>query len=269
MIEVADLTKTYGAGQGIDAIGFSVKPGENVGLLGPNGAGKTTTLKVLSGITRPHSGSVKMGGFDLLRDPVAAKRTLSFVSDEPRLFDELTVDEHLAFFARLYQAPEGHDRGRRILQWHGLADRLDAFPAELSRGMVQTVSVACALLHRPRCLLLDEPLTGLDPNGMRRMRQTMLDAAAQGTAVLLSSHLLPLVESLCHRLIVMSRGRVVAEGTIAEIRQRLGGARHDTSSLEELFVALTEPSAEGSAAGPIGAPPSRDPTQFEGDADRR
>jgi ABC-2 type transport system ATP-binding protein len=264
MIEVAALTKTYGAGQGITGVGFSVKPGEIVGLLGPNGAGKTTTLKVLSGIARPQSGSVKMGGFDLLREPVAAKRSLSFVSDEPRLFDELTVDEHLAFFARLYHAPDGHERGRRILQWHGLSDRLQAFPSELSRGMVQTVSVACALLHRPRCLLLDEPLTGLDPIGMRRMRQTMQDAARQGTAVLLSSHLLPLVESLCHRLIVMNKGRVVAEGTFAEIRQTLGAAMNESSSLEELFVALTDPGASSPVSASAG-----DPTLFESDVDRR
>lgn len=221
-------------------ISFVVRPGEIVGLLGPNGAGKTTTLATIAGITRPSAGSIHVGGHDLLAHPVAAKRTLAFVSDEPRLFDELTVGEHLAFFARLYatgETKDGEARGRSMLASHGLGDRLDAFPSQLSRGMVQTVSVVCALLHRPSALVLDEPLTGLDPMGMRRMRQTMVDAAHDGAAVLLSSHLLPLVESLCHRLVVMSRGRIVADGTLDEIRA--SALSRGATSLEDVFVALT------------------------------
>ncbi len=253
MIEISGLTKQYGSGGGIRDLSFGVRGGEIVGLLGPNGAGKTTTLATIAGITRPSAGRITVGGFDLLTDPVRAKRTLAFVSDEPRLFEELTVDEHLTFYARVYGAPDGVARGRAMLEANGLGDRREAFPTQLSRGMVQTVSVVCALLHRPTALVLDEPLTGLDPMGMRRMRQTMIDAAAEGTAVLLSSHLLPLVESLCHRLVVMSRGRLIAQGTLDDIRAASRSA--EGTSLEDVFVALTSQAA--TTDDPAGADASR------------
>ena len=238
MIEVEQLTKEYGK-NGVRGLSFTVRPGEIVGLLGPNGAGKTTTLKSIAGITHPSSGTIRVAGLDLRTSPVEAKRRLAFVSDEPRLFDELTVGEHLTFFARVYGTPEGEALGRTLLAAHGLGDRLDAFPKELSRGMVQTVSVVCAILHRPAALVLDEPLTGLDPIGMRRMRQTMRAQADAGVAVLLSSHLLPLVESLCDRLLVLQGGALIASGTIDEIRSQMRIAAG--TSLEELFVALTHP----------------------------
>lgn len=237
MIEVDRLTKRYPGGGGVQALSFAVQRGEIVGLVGPNGAGKTTTLRSIAGILRPAEGTIRLAGHDLLADPVAAKRALAFVPDEPRLFEELTVREHLAFFARLYGVADAETYGAALLDAHELAAKADAFPSELSRGMTQKLAIVCGLLHRPAALVLDEPLTGLDPLGMRRMRQTVLDQAAAGTAVLLSSHLLHLVETLCHRVLVLHRGVLVASGTIDEIRASapaLAGA-----SLEELFVALT------------------------------
>ncbi|HEV8265060.1 MAG TPA: ABC transporter ATP-binding protein [Gemmatimonadales bacterium] len=240
MIEVRDLTKLYGNLVAVDGLSFAVAPGEVLGLVGPNGAGKTTTLRSLVGIIRPTRGTISIGGRDLQRDPVAAKRQLAFIPDEPRLFEYLTVEEHLRFTARLYGVGQG-DADRRIpalLSELELTEKAGAVPDELSRGMKQKLAIACGLLHEPQALLFDEPLTGLDPAGMRRMKQTIVERARVGAAVILSSHLLHLVEEICTRVLVIHRGRLVALGTIAEIV----AARPDLQgkTLEEVFLALTE-----------------------------
>ena len=208
-----------------------------LGLVGPNGAGKTTTLRSLVGIVRPTRGSISIGGRDLDRDPVGAKRQLAFMPDEPRLFDYLTVEEHLRFTGRLYDVRDAEARIPALLRELELAEKAGALPDELSRGMKQKLAIACGLLHEPKSLLFDEPLTGLDPAGMRRMKQTIVERARQGAAVILSSHLLHLVEEVCTRVLVIHRGRLVAIGTIAEIV----GSRPDLQgrSLEEVFLALT------------------------------
>ncbi|HEX6643652.1 MAG TPA: ABC transporter ATP-binding protein [Gemmatimonadales bacterium] len=236
MIEVASLTKLYGSVAAVRDLSFALGPGEVLGLVGPNGAGKTTTLRSLAGILVPTAGTVRIAGFDLARDPVAAKRHLAFIPDEPHLFDHLTVEEHLAFVGRLYGVPDAAAKGARLLQELELAERPKAFPSELSRGMKQKLAIACGLLHEPTALILDEPLTGLDPLGIRRMKATIMRRANEGAAVILSSHLLHLVEEVCTRVLVLRRGSVVAEGTIATItaaRPELAGR-----SLEDVFIAL-------------------------------
>ncbi|MGH2667650.1 MAG: ABC transporter ATP-binding protein [bacterium] len=237
MIDVQNLTKLYGELVAVDALSFRVSPGEVLGLVGPNGAGKTTTLRSLVGIVRPTRGTITIGGHDLERDPVAAKRLLAFMPDEPHLFDYLTVEEHLRFTARLYQAPDVERRLPALLKELELAEKAGALPAELSRGMRQKLVIACGLLHDPQVLLFDEPLTGLDPAGIRRMKQTIVERARSGAAVLLSSHLLHLVEEICTRVLILDKGRMVAIGTIDEIlagRPDLAG-----KSLEDIFLALT------------------------------
>mgnify|MGYP002781044891 CR=1 FL=1 len=237
MIQVQQLRKTYDGQVAVRALDLAVAPGEVLGLVGPNGAGKTTTLRCLAGIITPSAGSVAIAGVDLARDPVGAKRALAFVPDEPALFDYLTVEEHLRFVARLYGVADAPARIPPLLAELELAHKAHALPGELSRGMRQKLAIACALLHEPRVLLLDEPLTGLDPAGMRRMKRTIRDRAESGAAVVLSSHLLHLVEELCTRLLVVHRGRAVAQGTVAEIvaaRPELAGL-----PLEDVFVALT------------------------------
>jgi ABC-2 type transport system ATP-binding protein len=237
MIEVRELTKLYGELVAVDALSFRVSPGEVLGLVGPNGAGKTTTLRSLVGIVRPTRGTITIGGHDLERDPVAAKRLLAFMPDEPHLFDYLTVEEHLRFTARLYQVPDVERRLPALLGELELAEKSGALPAELSRGMRQKLVIACGLLHDPQVLLFDEPLTGLDPAGIRRMKQTIVERARAGAAVLLSSHLLHLVEEICTRVLILDKGRMVAIGTIDEIlagRPELVG-----KSLEDIFLALT------------------------------
>jgi ABC-2 type transport system ATP-binding protein len=236
VIQADGLHKVYGDLAAVQDLSFRVLPGEVVGLVGPNGAGKTTTLHCLAGITVPTRGRIRVAGHDLASDPVAAKSALAFVPDEPHLFEYLTVEEHLRFVARLYRVS---DVGRRIpgvLRELELEDRHGALPAELSRGMRQKLAIACALIHDPKALLLDEPLTGLDPVGIRRMKATIVDHAGAGAAVILSSHLLHLVEEICTRVLIMRRGRVLGFGTIAEIvaaRPDLAGRR-----LEDVFLGL-------------------------------
>jgi ABC-2 type transport system ATP-binding protein len=236
VIEADGLHKVYGDLAAVQDLSFRVLPGEVVGLVGPNGAGKTTTLHCLAGITIPTRGRIRVAGHDLAADPVAAKSALAFVPDEPHLFEYLTVEEHLRFVARLYRVSDVDRRVPGVLREMELEDRHGALPEELSRGMKQKLAIACALIHDPKALLLDEPLTGLDPVGIRRMKATILDHARAGAAVILSSHLLHLVEEICTRVLIMRRGRVLAFGTIAEIvaaRPDLAGLK-----LEEVFLGL-------------------------------
>jgi len=239
MIEVQALTKTYGELKAVDALTLRVEPGEILGLVGPNGAGKTTTLRCLAGIIPPTSGSVGIGGFDLAEKPVEAKRRLAFVPDEPRLFDYLTATDHLAISARLYGVEDGTERATRLLDEFDLGDRRDAFPSELSRGMKQKLMVAMALLHRPEALVLDEPLTGLDPGAMRRMKERVRRTAENGVAVIVSSHMLHLVEALCSRIVILAHGRKILEGSLAEIRAALPELDRE-ADLEEIFIHATQ-----------------------------
>ena len=237
MIEVDGLTRYYGDFAAVTNLSFRVEPGEVVGMLGPNGAGKTTTLRSLVGIIRPTRGSITICGHDLLTDPVPAKQQLAFIPDEPQLFDHLTVREHLQFMARLYNVTDAPTRIDQLLDELELGEKKAALPDALSRGMKQKLAIACGLLHDPRALLLDEPLTGLDPGAIRKTKQTILRQAERGAAVILSSHLLSLVEELCTRLIVIDRGKLVAMGTIDEISR--SKPELEGRGLEELFLALT------------------------------
>ncbi len=237
MIEVEQYTKLYGDMIAVNALSFTVRAGEVLGLVGPNGAGKTTTLRALAGILQPTSGRIRIAGIDLKTQPVEAKARLAFIPDEPQLFDYLTVTEHLQFVARLYGVADAAPRIPVLLEELELTPKRDALPPELSRGMKQKLAIACGLLHRPSVVLLDEPLTGLDPVGIRRMKETITARAREGASVVLSSHLLHLVEELCTRILVIRRGQSVAFGTIAEIvmtHPELAGR-----SLEEMFIALT------------------------------
>ena len=211
--------------------------GEVLGLVGPNGAGKTTTLRAIAGIIAPTRGTIAIAGHQLASEPVAAKQQLAFIPDEPQLFEYLTVEEHLRFVGRLYGVADAPARIPPLLAELELSEKHRALPTELSRGMRQKLAIACGLLHEPAALILDEPLTGLDPAGMRRMRETIAARARGGAAVILSSHLLHLVEELCTKLLVIHHGRTIAYGAFDEIvaeRPQLAGR-----GLEEVFLALT------------------------------
>ena len=237
MIQVEGLSKLYGDFPAVQQLGFSVGAGEVLGLVGPNGAGKTTTLRCLAGIIPPTRGGIRIAGHDLLTQPVAAKARLAFVPDEPHLFEYLTVEEHLRFVARLYGVGDAETRIPPLLEELELGPKRQALGSELSRGMRQKLAIGCGLLHQPDVLLLDEPLTGLDPVGIRRMKATIAGRAAAGTAVVLSSHLLPLVEELCTRVLIIQSGRAVALGTMDQIVAGRPGL--EGRGLEDIFLALT------------------------------
>jgi ABC-2 type transport system ATP-binding protein len=241
-LSVEHFGRTYTTASGsvpaVDDLSFQVSSGEIVGLIGPNGAGKTTTLRSLAGILKPTSGHVRIDGFDLIDAPIEAKRRLAFMPDEPHLFEYLTVEEHLRLVARLYAVEDFDRRSRALIDELELAGKERSLPGELSRGMRQKVVIACGLVRSATTLLFDEPLTGLDPLGIRRMRETIVSRAREGAAILLSSHLLHLVEEVCTRIIIMDRGRKIADGTFEELRTRaeLAGAG---SSLEQIFLRVT------------------------------
>lgn len=273
LILVEQLAKSYGAVNAVRDLSFSVPAGQILGLVGPNGAGKTTTLRCLVGILRPTAGSITIGGLSLADEPVAVKSQLAFIPDEPQLFDSLTVEEHLRFIGRLYNVADVEARIGPLLSELDLDDRRRSFPEELSRGMKQKLATACGLIHDPRVLILDEPLTGLDPAAIRRMKVTILARARAGASIILSSHLLTLVEELCDRILVLQNGRQVAIGTVAEIV-----ADHPTlagRTLEDVFLALTGQSEPGGpsayAASRLDAlppPVAASDSEPDGDQDR-
>ena len=239
MIRIENLVKVYGTTPAVDDLSLTVDRGEILGLVGPNGAGKTTTLRCLAGILPPTSGRIEIGGHDLKTAPEEARRQLAFVSDEPRLFENLTVMDHLRVVGRIYGVSDVPAKSTELLTRFELVDRRDAFPSELSRGMKQKLMIAAALLHQPQALILDEPLTGLDPGAMRRMKRTIVEQAEAGASVIVSSHLLHLVQEICGRIAILRTGRKVAEGTLAEIRASLPDLDAD-ADLEEVFLRATE-----------------------------
>jgi ABC-2 type transport system ATP-binding protein len=222
----------------VDDISFEVVSHEIVGLIGPNGAGKTTTLRSIAGILRPTSGRIAIDGHDIVADPIAARRRLAFMPDEPHLFEYLTVKEHLKLIGRLYAVNDVDRRASALLEELELTGKDGSLPAELSRGMRQKVVIACGLVRDASTLLFDEPLTGLDPVGIRRMRETIVSRARAGACVLVSSHLLHLVEEICTRVIVMDRGHKVADGTVSELAARADLATAG-SNLEQIFLRVT------------------------------
>jgi len=236
VIEVLNLTKSYDTLTAVDHLSFSVKEGEVLGLVGPNGAGKTTTLRALAGIHPPTEGTIRICGADLREEPVAAKKHLAFMPDEPRLFDYLTVEEHLQFVARIYGVADFRERMEPLLAEMELADKRRALPAELSRGMKQKLMIACGFIHTPDVLIFDEPLTGLDPLGIRRIKESIIKRAQDGASVILSSHLLHLVEELCHTVLIINNGKRAAYGTIEDLKWQIGR----NASLEDAFLKITE-----------------------------
>jgi ABC-2 type transport system ATP-binding protein len=247
MIQLDGLSKLYGEFVAVNELSFTVKPGEVMGLVGPNGAGKTTSLRCLAGIIPPTRGVINICGHDLVREPIAAKRELAFFTDEPRLFDYLTVEQHLAFTARIYQVRDYQASAEQLLAELELSEKKLALPGELSRGMKQKLAIACGLLHAPRVIYFDEPLTGLDPMGIRRMKNSILKRAQDGAAIIISSHLLHLVEEICSHILILKNGRKIIDGTIEEITQKFSEQPGD-ANLEEVFFRATGEAGKGANA---------------------
>ncbi len=249
---VEGLTKAYEGRPAVVELSFRVSAGEILGLVGPNGAGKTTTLRTIAGVLPIRGGRVAVCGWDVAHQEVQAKQRLCWVPDDPQPFDTLTVAEHLEFTAALYRLKDWEARGEELLARFELADRRDALGGELSRGMRQKLFFCCAWLPRPRLVLLDEPLSGLDPRGIRSAKQAIQELAREGTAVILSSHLLALIEELAARILILNRGRKVFEGTLLQARSAARAG--EGSTLEEVFLAVTEGGGSADGAGGVPAP---------------
>ena len=239
MIEVVDYHKTYRDTVAVAGLSFRVEPGQILGLVGPNGAGKTTTMRAIAGIIPPTRGRLSVAGYDVAVDPVSAKQRFAYIPDDPKLFDALTVDEHLAFIAAAYQVTDAPEKVEQLLAQFELTEKRDALAQELSRGMRQKVAICCGYLHDPAAILFDEPLTGLDPRGIRTLKQSIVERAQGGAAIMISSHLLSLVEDLCTHLLILERGRSRYCGPVAEARMAFSSLSAE-ASLEEIFFHVTE-----------------------------
>jgi ABC-2 type transport system ATP-binding protein len=237
-LELRGLTKRFDR-PAVDGMDLTVRAGEFYALLGANGAGKTTTLRMVAGLLRPDAGSVSVLGIDALADPVAAKQVTAWVSDEPMIYDKLTPLEYLEFVAGLWgcDAATAEHSARELLASLGLAPHLHERCEGFSKGMRQKVALAGALVHDPRLIILDEPLTGLDAVSARHVKGLLQARVRAGCTVIMTTHILEVAERMADRIGVISAGRLIAEGTLAELRQQNG--QGDTS-LEDMFVALVE-----------------------------
>jgi len=238
MLQVINLSKQFGGMLAVDNLSFTVGDGEIVGLLGPNGAGKTTTIRCVASLLQPTSGHILLNGHDVSDDPVAAKRALAFVPEVPNPYEMLTVMEHLRFVAAAYGMEEELVHAEAILSRLDLWDKKNELGASLSKGMRQKLACACAFIHQAQVFCFDEPLIGLDPKGMRELKSMIMERRAQGNAVLISTHMLDTAERLCDRVIILKRGKLIAEGTVAELKEKLQSSAD--VSLEDMFLELTE-----------------------------
>jgi ABC-2 type transport system ATP-binding protein len=238
LIEVHDFHKAFADHVAVRGLSFCALPGQILGIIGPNGAGKTTTMRALAGIIAPSRGRVSVAGCDLASEPIAAKSLLAFVPDEPPLFHDMTVTEHLAFYASVYRVADADKKARQLLDEFELAAKARTPASDLSRGMRQKLAICCAYLHDPQAILFDEPLTGLDPKGIRVFKQSIEQRAEAGAAVMISSHLLAMVEDICTHVLILAAGESKFFGTIDELRESFHEASGD-SSLEDIFFAAT------------------------------
>lgn len=238
MIQLTHLTKRYGNFMAVDRLNIAVERGEIFGFIGPNGAGKTTTIRMMAGVLKPTEGAVVIGGIPMATDPVAAKKIIGFVPDRPFLYEKLTGMEFMRFSADLYGVGNGifREKAEGLLLQFSLYDWADHLIEAYSHGMKQRLVIASALLHDPRVIIIDEPMVGLDPAGIRMVKDLFRELAARGTAVFMSTHTLEIAEDLCDRIGIIHRGRLVALGTTGDLR---GTARLIEGDLEEVFLRLT------------------------------
>lgn len=232
---LAELHKAFGR-PAVDGLSLSVRRGELYALLGPNGAGKTTTLRMVAGLLAPDAGRVEVNGIDLARDAAAAKRTMAYLPDDPMLYGKLKPGEYLEFVAGLWgvDAATAEPRARRLLDWLDLTRHAHELTEGFSRGMKQKLALAGALIHEPQLLILDEPLTGLDAAAARQVKDLLQSHVADGGTVILTTHILEVAERLAQRIGIIQHGRLIAEGTLDELRERTSA-----ETLEDMFLQLT------------------------------
>jgi ABC-2 type transport system ATP-binding protein len=240
-LKIQGLRKSFGR-PAVDGLDLTVRAGEFYMLLGPNGAGKTTTLKMVSGLLRPDEGSISIFGIDSIADCIAAKQITAWLSDEPMIYDKLTPLEYLEFVSGLWgvNPSVAEARARDLLGWLGLEAHANERCEKFSRGMRQKVALAGALVHEPKLIILDEPLTGLDAGSARMVKNVLAEKVRGGSSVIMSTHILEIAERMADRIGVISSGKLIAEGTLGELRGRMGQA---AASLEDMFLAIVEQAA--------------------------
>jgi ABC-2 type transport system ATP-binding protein len=238
MIEIRDLTKKYGDFTAVDRLSLSVRRGEIFGFLGPNGAGKTTTIRILAGLSLPTSGMASIDGIDVVTDAVSAKRLTGYVPDRPYLYEKLTGRELLQFVVNLYgrEWPECEGRAVEMLRYFDLSDWFDARIENLSHGMKQKLVIIAALVHDPAVLIIDEPMVGLDALAQRQVKLLFRRLADEGKTVFLTTHTLSVAEAVCDRIAILHRGKIIATGPTAELKDTAG---RPGSPLEDVFLELT------------------------------
>jgi ABC-2 type transport system ATP-binding protein len=241
-LDIRGLAKSFGR-PAVDGLDLTVRAGEFYSLLGPNGAGKTTTLRMVAGLLRPDAGSISIFGIDALAEPVAAKRIMAWISDEPMIYDKLTPFEYLEFVAGLWDidAATAQRSAEELIGWLGLGPHAHERCEGFSKGMRQKVALAGALVHDPRLIILDEPLTGLDAGSARQVKTVLRERVAKGDTVIMTTHILEVAERMADRIGVIAGGRLIAQGTLAELRIKAG--RGD-DSLEDTFLALVAEEAQ-------------------------
>jgi ABC-2 type transport system ATP-binding protein len=235
-LQVRGLAKSF-ARPAVAGLDLTIRAGEFYALLGPNGAGKTTTLRMVTGLLKPDAGSISIFGVDALADPVAAKRLVAWVSDEPMIYDKLTPFEYLEFVAGLWSiaADEAAPRAKALIDWLGLGPHAHERCEGFSRGMRQKVALAGALVHEPQLIILDEPLTGLDAAAARTVKDVLIGRVRAGATVIMTTHILEVAERMAERIGLIAEGRLIAEGTLDELRTLAGRGER---SLEDVFLAL-------------------------------
>lgn len=238
-VKVKDVSKSFGKVKAVCNLDLSVEAGEIRGLLGPNGSGKSTTMKMIMGIINPDTGDIFVNGFNVLKNPVAARKIIGYVPEIPHLYEYLTASEYLDFIGEAYGI-KGETRKRRaddLLRAFQMEDRVNEVISGFSQGMRQKIAITSALLHRPKVLILDEPLNGLDPRSARIVKEILHRLAGEeNIAILFSTHVLEIAEAICHRVTIMNKGQVLAEGSVQELGSMMG---MQGSSLEDLFLKLT------------------------------
>ena len=239
MLRCHQLRKLYEDHLAVDGVSFSLEPGDIGGLVGPNGAGKTTTMRCLAGLIPATEGQLSVAGCNIVDGDAGTlmelKRRLAYVPDDPPLFDDLTVGQHLEFIGRIYSVENYRDKSAELLDYFQLGDKVHAGATTLSRGMRQKLAIACAYLYDPQVLLLDEPMTGLDPPGIRRLLSSIKQRAADGATIIISSHLLAMIQDVCSHLIVMQNGKLQYDGDVGQLRMQFPNAQ----SLEEAYFEAT------------------------------
>ncbi len=251
-LQVDALIKSYPTLTAVRGLSFAVQPGQVLAMVGPNGAGKTTTMRCIAGILPPTQGAITIAGMSLETKPAEAKKRVAYVPDDPKLFDNLTVWEHLEFIAAAYELRDWQPLANQWLDRFELSPKRDTPTSELSRGMRQKIAVIAAYVREPAFIMLDEPMTGLDPRGIRTMKDSIRERVSAGAGVMLSSHLLALVEDLCDALLIMHKGQRMFFGTIAQARAQF--AAQGDASLEDLFFRVTEGAPAQPEAAPVPAP---------------